>query len=54
MSISIVTRDCTCTECETRAHSIPDTKHRRCPGKPGLELRPKHDKLPYKERGRWL
>lgn len=44
---------CVCTGCGLNGRSVSNTKHRRCPGAVGQMLRPKHDKLPIRERGTW-
>lgn len=48
------TKTCTCDKCGAEAHTIQNTIHRRCPGEDKKEARPKYDRLPSNQCGKWM
>jgi hypothetical protein len=43
----------TCSKCGKEAHGIPGTKHRRCGGSAGANLKDHHEKPLSTDRGIW-
>lgn len=44
----------TCNKCLTDSYAVPGKTHRRCPGGPNQEIRPKHQGIvPAASRGHW-
>lgn len=46
-------KDVICDKCGATAKSAPGKRHRRCPGQMEAGLRPKHEGIAPKDRGRW-
>lgn len=46
-------KTCTCSKCNTEAHSIPGKTHRRCPGQPDQPLRTAGNYIVAADRGKW-
>lgn len=50
---SINMKVCTCSKCSNKAHTIPGTTHRRCPGQLEQAIVPKHEGIEPAKRGTW-
>lgn len=42
-----------CGSCGAKANAIPGSRHRRCGGSAGANLKDRHDKLDSSKRGTW-
>jgi len=47
--------NCVCDKCGAKAHSVPDTAHRRCTGNPeNSKPVEKYVLIPSAQRGKWV